>query len=138
VVISYGVFVNAVISFLIVAFAVFLLIKGINRLQREKEAPPAGADHQGMPVLHISHTHSGHPLSALHIRTGQSVTGPSFQLPGPMSPRTRGARPGLPLSSLCGIRVRDSPHQATKYPGHRRRIKTEQHSQHAGPGGHPE
>jgi large conductance mechanosensitive channel len=30
-----------VISFVIVAFAVFLLIKGINELQREKEAPPA-------------------------------------------------------------------------------------------------
>jgi len=41
VVISYGVFLNAVISFLIVAFAVFLLIKGINRLQREQEAPPS-------------------------------------------------------------------------------------------------
>ena len=41
VLISYGVFLNAVISFLIVAFAVFLLIKGINRLQREKEAAPA-------------------------------------------------------------------------------------------------
>ncbi|MDD3618497.1 MAG: large conductance mechanosensitive channel protein MscL [Desulfobulbaceae bacterium] len=40
VVISYGVFLNAVISFLIVAFAVFLLIRGINRLQREQEAPP--------------------------------------------------------------------------------------------------
>jgi large conductance mechanosensitive channel len=39
--ISYGLFMNAVISFLIVAFAVFLLIKGINNLQREKEAPPA-------------------------------------------------------------------------------------------------
>ena len=39
--ISYGVFINAVISFLIVAFAVFLLIKGINKLQRQKEAPPA-------------------------------------------------------------------------------------------------
>lgn len=39
--ISYGLFINAVISFLIVAFAVFMLIKGINKLQREKEAPPA-------------------------------------------------------------------------------------------------
>ncbi|HHO49157.1 MAG TPA: large conductance mechanosensitive channel protein MscL [Desulfobacteraceae bacterium] len=41
VVISYGVFINAVISFLIVAFAVFLLIRGINRMQREQEAPPS-------------------------------------------------------------------------------------------------
>jgi large conductance mechanosensitive channel len=38
--INYGVFINTVISFLIVAFAVFLLIRGINRLQRQKEAPP--------------------------------------------------------------------------------------------------
>ncbi len=37
--IGYGVFMNAVISFLIVAFAVFLLIKGINKLQSEKEEP---------------------------------------------------------------------------------------------------
>jgi large conductance mechanosensitive channel len=40
VVISYGVFINAVVSFLIVGFVVFLLIRGINRLQEEKEAPP--------------------------------------------------------------------------------------------------
>ena len=39
--VNYGVFLNGVISFLIVAFAVFLLIKGINRLKREQEAPPA-------------------------------------------------------------------------------------------------
>jgi len=37
--INYGLFVNGVISFLIVAFVMFLLIRGINRLQREEEAP---------------------------------------------------------------------------------------------------
>jgi large conductance mechanosensitive channel len=37
--VNYGFFINTVISFLIVAFAVFLLIKNINRLK--KEAPPA-------------------------------------------------------------------------------------------------
>lgn len=40
VVISYGLFINSVISFLIVAFAVFLLIRGINNLQKEEEAEP--------------------------------------------------------------------------------------------------
>ena len=39
--INYGVFVNNVISFLIVAIVMFLLIRSINRLQREKETPPA-------------------------------------------------------------------------------------------------
>lgn len=36
-----GVFVNTVISFLIVALAVFLVVKGMNRLKREQEAVPA-------------------------------------------------------------------------------------------------
>ena len=36
---GYGLFLNAVISFLIVAFAVFVLIKAINQLQRKKEQP---------------------------------------------------------------------------------------------------
>jgi len=38
---DYGLFINAVISFLIVAFAVFLLIKSINRMKREEVAVPA-------------------------------------------------------------------------------------------------
>ena len=37
--INYGIFINAVVGFLIVAFAIFLLIRGINRMQREKKAP---------------------------------------------------------------------------------------------------
>ena len=36
-----GVFINTIISFIIIAFAVFLVIKGLNRMKREKEAPPA-------------------------------------------------------------------------------------------------
>jgi len=40
--INYGLFINTVISFLIVAFAVFILVKNINRLKRQQEeAPPA-------------------------------------------------------------------------------------------------
>ena len=35
-----GVFINTIISFIIIAFAVFLVIKGVNRMKWEK-APPA-------------------------------------------------------------------------------------------------
>lgn len=38
---NYGVFVNTIISFAIVAFAVFILIRNINRLKRKEEAPTA-------------------------------------------------------------------------------------------------
>jgi len=37
---NYGLFVNSIVTFLIVAFAIFILIKQINRLKRE-EAPAA-------------------------------------------------------------------------------------------------
>jgi large conductance mechanosensitive channel len=40
--VNYGVFINAVITFLIVAFAVFLLVRAANRLQPQK-APAAPA-----------------------------------------------------------------------------------------------
>jgi large conductance mechanosensitive channel len=39
--VNYGVFINTVISFVIVAFAVFLVVRGINQLKRKEEAPPA-------------------------------------------------------------------------------------------------
>ncbi len=40
--INYGLFINSVISFLIVAFAVFMLIKNLNRLKKD-EVPTAPA-----------------------------------------------------------------------------------------------
>ncbi len=38
--INYGIFLNTIISFLIVAFAVFVIVRNINKLKREEEAPP--------------------------------------------------------------------------------------------------
>ncbi len=39
-----GVFINAIINFLIVAFAIFLLIRSINRLKRQEEVAPTTKD----------------------------------------------------------------------------------------------
>jgi large conductance mechanosensitive channel len=41
VLLGYGLFINTVMSFIIVAFAVFVVIRSINRLKRQEEAPPA-------------------------------------------------------------------------------------------------
>jgi large conductance mechanosensitive channel len=38
---NYGLFVNTVISFIIIAFAVFMVIKSLNRLKRAEDAPAA-------------------------------------------------------------------------------------------------
>ncbi|GKU77956.1 large-conductance mechanosensitive channel protein MscL [Paenibacillus sp. L3-i20] len=39
--INYGAFINVMLDFVIVAFCIFLLVKGINRLRRTKEDPNA-------------------------------------------------------------------------------------------------
>lgn len=52
---NFGLFMNAVISFIIVAFALFMLIKGMNQLRREQAAPaPTTKDcpfcHTAIPI----------------------------------------------------------------------------------------
>jgi large conductance mechanosensitive channel len=39
--IKYGMFINSLINFIIIAFVIFMLIKGINRLKRAEPAAPA-------------------------------------------------------------------------------------------------
>jgi large conductance mechanosensitive channel len=42
-VLAYGVFINTVIEFLIVAFVIFIIVKQVNRFQKPAAAPPAPA-----------------------------------------------------------------------------------------------
>lgn len=42
VVIKYGAFVQTMIDFLIIAMAIFLVIKALNKLKKPQETPPAG------------------------------------------------------------------------------------------------
>ena len=39
-IIKYGIFINTIIDFIIVAFAIFLVIRGLNKLKRKQEAAP--------------------------------------------------------------------------------------------------
>ena len=39
--INYGLFINAIISFVIVAWVMFMVIKGVNQMKRAEEAAPA-------------------------------------------------------------------------------------------------
>jgi large conductance mechanosensitive channel len=59
--INYGLFLNAVISFLIVAFAVFLLVKGMNAAKRKEVAPAAEPTTKDCP----------HCLMAIPIKAGR-------------------------------------------------------------------
>lgn len=39
--VNYGMFINTVLDFVIIAFAIFMVIKGMNRLKRKQEEAPA-------------------------------------------------------------------------------------------------
>lgn len=38
---NYGLFINTIINFLIIAFAIFMVIKGLNSMKKKEEAKPA-------------------------------------------------------------------------------------------------
>ncbi len=42
--ITYGTFIQNVVNFLIIAFVVFLMVKGLNKLKRKKELPETAAE----------------------------------------------------------------------------------------------
>jgi len=67
--INYGMFLNTVIDFVIVAFAIFLLVRQINRLKRQQEAPPAAPMTVECPfclsAIHRAATRCPHCTSAL-------------------------------------------------------------------------
>jgi large conductance mechanosensitive channel len=57
---NYGVFLNTLIDFLIVAFAIFLVIKQVNRLTAKKESAPPPATTKDCPYCM-----SGIPIKAV-------------------------------------------------------------------------
>jgi large conductance mechanosensitive channel len=67
--VNYGVFLNTIISFIIVAFAVFVLVRSINRLKRQPEPAPAVPTTKECPfclsVIPIKATRCGHCTSEL-------------------------------------------------------------------------
>lgn len=67
--INYGLFLNSVISFLIVAFAVFLLVQSYNRIRTQEEAAPPADTEKDCPfcLLRIPKeaTRCGHCTSNL-------------------------------------------------------------------------
>lgn len=62
--INYGVFINTVIDFIIVAFAIFMLVKAMNKAKRKQEAPAAAPTTKSCPEclmeIPIKATRCGH------------------------------------------------------------------------------
>lgn len=54
--INYGVFINTVLDFIIVAFVIFLLVRQMNRLRRKQEAPAAPAEPTTKECPHCAST----------------------------------------------------------------------------------
>ena len=49
--VNYGVFINTMIDFLIVAFAIFMVVKGMNSAKKKEEAKPAAPPKPSEEVL---------------------------------------------------------------------------------------
>lgn len=69
--INYGFFINSVIDFVLVAFAIFLLIRQINAMKRKSEAAPAAPNTKGCPYcrldIPIAATRCPHCTSELKV-----------------------------------------------------------------------
>ena len=64
---NYGAFLQTVVDFVIVAFAIFLMIKGINRMRKKQEeapAVPAPPPHQEVLLAEIRDLLKNRPLGA--------------------------------------------------------------------------
>lgn len=66
---NFGIFINTVVSFLIVAFSIFILIRNINKLKKKEEAAPAVPTTKECPaclsVVPIKATRCAHCTSEL-------------------------------------------------------------------------
>ncbi len=51
VLLKYGIFVNTIVTFLIVAFAIFIVIKNLNRFKREEQPAPAPSPSEEVMLL---------------------------------------------------------------------------------------
>ncbi len=72
--INYGMFINTVIQFVIIAFVVFLLVRGINRLRRpeqEPEAPQTKACPYCLSTIPLQATRCPHCTSQLETNAGR-------------------------------------------------------------------
>jgi len=69
---NFGLFLNTVISFLIIAFVIFQIIRSINRLKREEVAAPAEPTTKECPlccsVIPIKAKRCGHCTSEIVVR----------------------------------------------------------------------
>lgn len=67
--INYGLFINTIINFVIVAFAVFLMVKAMNKMKREQPAPAADPSTKECPyclsTIPIKATKCGHCTSSV-------------------------------------------------------------------------
>lgn len=67
--VNYGTFINSIVTFLIIAAAVFMLVRGINRLRRQEQGAPPPATERQCPfcrlLVPITATRCGHCTSEI-------------------------------------------------------------------------
>lgn len=66
---NYGLFFNTIISFLIIAFAIFMMVKSVNRMKKDEQTPPPAPATKDCPfclsIIPIKAVKCGHCTSEL-------------------------------------------------------------------------
>jgi large conductance mechanosensitive channel len=71
--INYGVFLNTVIDFIIVAFAIFLLVRFINRLNRQPPATSEAPTTKECPFCLSTIPPTGYALPPVHVQSASGI-----------------------------------------------------------------
>ena len=69
--IAYGQFINDIVGFVIVALAVFLMVKQVNRLKRP--SPAAARRRRTAHICLMAMPHEGDEMRALHVGLREGV-----------------------------------------------------------------
>ena len=68
--VKYGAFITAIINFIIMAFIIFCIVKGINKLtEGKKEGRGKGTNREDLSILPEHNQHQGDTLSTLYFCT---------------------------------------------------------------------
>lgn len=123
---NYGPFINSIVTFLIIAVALFF--SGANRKQNatgERGSSPA-TDYQRMPLLLYPHSHQGYPLPELHFGASSIKEAEVILATHPPRETAPGAPPHGVLPALLRLNLPRPdgepdafPHARENFPTHR-------------------
>ena len=103
---NYGLFINSIVTFLIIAVALFFLVQTVNRMPQEKEAPLPLPTAKECP-FYLPSFPSGLPAARIALRSFLDKGGRGYSCNSPTTGNR--ARSSSPWGASCIASVKSSP-----------------------------